>query len=138
MGPKYDPAPGVRQVLTGTPSVVQLAAVEEGGRLLARAGIDKLRAKSVALTGLAVRLHDEWLAPLGFELGTPRDPAKRGSHVSVRRADAAALCRTLIAEAGVVPDFRTPDSIRLGFAPAYTRFVDIWDGMERLRVLASS
>lgn len=138
MGPEYDPAPGIVQVLTGTPSIVQLAAVEEGARLLARAGIDALWAKSQALTALAVDLHDEWLAPLGFTLGTPRDPARRGSHVSVRRDDAAELCRRLIEEARVVPDFRPPNSIRLGFAPAYTRFVDIWDGMDRLRVLASS
>ena len=138
MGPRYDPAGGVVQLLTGTPSVVQLAAVEEGAALLARAGIERLREKSAALTSLAVSLFDEWLAPLGFALGTPRDPARRGSHVSVRRADAADLCRRLIDDAGVVPDFRTPDAIRLGFAPVYTRFVDVWDGMDRLRALASA
>ena len=135
MGPAYDPAPGAAQLLAGTPSVVQLAAVEEGVRLLARAGIDRLRAKSVALTTLAVERFDDWLVPLGYVLGTPRDPARRGSHVSVRRADAAAVCAELIATARVVPDFRTPDSIRLGFAPAYTRFVDVWDGIDRLRCL---
>jgi kynureninase len=138
MGPRYDPAPGIRQVLAGTPSVIQLAAVEEGARLLARAGIGALRQKSFSLTGLAVDLFDEWLAPLGFTLGTPRDPARRGAHVSVRRADAADLTRRLIDEAGVVPDFRTPDSIRLGPAPVYTRHVDVWDGIDRLRMLASA
>jgi kynureninase len=138
MGPSYDPSPGAMQVLTGTPSVVQLACVEEGVQLLARATIDKLRAKGVALTSMAVDLFDRWLEPLGFSLGTPRDPGRRGSHVSVRRADARELCLRLIAEQRVVPDFRTPDSVRLGFAPAYTRFTDVWDGMDRLRVLASS
>jgi kynureninase len=138
MGPTYDPAAGAMQVLTGTPSVVQLACVEEGAQVLARATIAKLRAKSVALTSLAVQLHDEWLAPLGFDLGTPRDAERRGSHVSVRRADARELCRRLIAEQQVVPDYRTPDSVRLGFAPAYTRFTEVWDGMDRLRVLASA
>jgi kynureninase len=138
MGQGYHPAPGVAQLLAGTPSVIQLAAVEEGVRLLARAGIEALHAKSQRQTALAVERFDEWLAPLGFTLGTPRDPGRRGSHLSVRRADAAELTRRLIDEAGVVPDFRTPDSIRLGFAPLYTRFVDVWDGMDRLRALASA
>jgi kynureninase len=135
MGPGYDPAPGIAQFLVGTPAVVQLAAVEEGVCLVARAGIDRLREKSMYLTELAIELHDDWLAPLGFTLGTPRDPGRRGAHVSLRRADAAELCGRLVAEAAVVPDFRTPDSIRLGFAPLYTRFVDVWDGLDRLRKL---
>ncbi|HEV7887215.1 MAG TPA: hypothetical protein VGO92_06620, partial [Acidimicrobiales bacterium] len=133
MGPRYDPAPGLAQMLVGTPSIVQVAAVEASAQVLARAGIGPLRDKSELLTELAVDLFDEWLAPAGFELGTPRDPARRGSHVSVRRSDAAELCARLMAEADVVPDFRTPDAIRLGLAPAYTRFVDVWDGMDRLR-----
>jgi kynureninase len=138
MGQGYDPAPGVGQLLGGTPSVIQLAAVEEGVRLMARAGIEALHAKSQRQTALAVERFDDWLAPLGFTLGTPRNPDRRGSHVSVRRPDAAALTRRLIDEAGVVPDFRTPDSIRLGFASIYTRYVDVWDGMDRLRALASA
>jgi kynureninase len=136
MGPAYDPASGIRQQLAGTPNVVGLVSVEEGVRLLARAGIDRLRAKSVALCELAISLFDAWLAPLGFELESPRAAEQRGSHVSVRRDDARELCRRLLEEAGVVPDFRTPDAIRLGFAPLSTRFVDVWDGMDRLRGLA--
>jgi kynureninase len=136
MGPRYEPAPGIGQFVVGTPAIVQLAAVDEGARLLARAGMEALRAKSVALTSMAVELFDGWLAPLGFELGTPRDPARRTDTCEPRRADAEHLCRRLIDEAAVVPDFRPPDSVRLGFAPAYTRFVDVWDGMDRLRGLA--
>ena len=134
MGPKYDPAPGIVQHLVGTPSVVGLVAVDEGVALLARAGMPALRAKSEALSALAVSLFDSWLAPMGFSLGTPRDPARRGSHVSICRGDAAGLCSALIA-GGVVPDFRAPDSIRFGLAPLYTRFVDVWDAFDRLRRL---
>jgi kynureninase len=97
------------------------------------AGIDAIRAKSVALTELLVGLHDEWLARLGFTLGTPRDPARRGSHVSLRHDDAWPITRTLIERAGVVPDFRGPDSIRLGVAPLYTTFTEIYDALDRLR-----
>ncbi|MDQ1444251.1 MAG: kynureninase, partial [Acidimicrobiaceae bacterium] len=135
MGPRYDPAPGMVQHVAGSPNVVGLVAVEEGARILARAGVGPLREKSIALTEFAIRLHDEWLAPHGFDLATPRDPARRGSHVSLRHPDARTICDLLIQEAGVVPDFRTPDVIRIGLAPLYTRFVDVFDGLSRLRAL---
>ena len=82
-----------------------------------------------------MNLHDAWLAGLGLELGTPRDPERRGSHVSLRHADAWQLCRALIERADVIPDFRDPDSIRFGLSPLYTRFVDAWDALDRLRRL---
>ena len=102
-------------------------------RLTAEAGIGALREKSIALCELIVELHDAWLAPLGFELGSPRDPQRRGSHVSLRHPQAWPITRALIERANVVPDFRGPDSIRLGVAPLYTRHVDVWDALDRLR-----
>jgi kynureninase len=138
MGPAYDPVPGVGRFLAGTPPILDLTAVEVGARLVAEAGIEALRAKSVELTELLVRLHDERLAPLGFELGSPRDSAQRGAHVSVRHADAWRICRALIERAEVVPDFRGPDSIRLGLPPLYSRFVDVWDLVDRLARLVES
>jgi kynureninase len=71
-------------------------------------------------------------------LGTPRDAARRGSHVAVCHADAWPICRALIERANVIPDFRGPDAIRLGVAPLYTRFVDVWDAMDRLRRLVEA
>ena len=115
--------------------MLDLAAVEEGVRLTADAGVPALREKSIALCELIVALHDARLAPLGFELGSPRDPWRRGSHVSVRHPEAWPICRALIERAAVVPDFRGPDTIRLGVAPLYTRFVDVWDAIDRLRGL---
>jgi len=132
MGPVYDPEPGVAKFLAGTPPVLGLTAVEVGARLVAEAGIGAIRAKGVALTGLAVELHDSRLAPLGFELGTPRDPARRGSHVSLCHPEAWRICRALIERANVVPDFRGPDSVRFGFPPLYTRFLDVWEAFDRL------
>jgi kynureninase len=131
----YDPMPGIGRFLAGTPPVLDLAAVEEGVRLTADAGIAAIREKSLALCELIVELHDAWLVPLGFALGSPRDGARRGSHVSVRHPEAWPICRALIERAGVIPDFRGPDSIRLGVAPLYTRFVDIYDALDRLRGL---
>ena len=132
----YDPLPGVSRFLAGTPPILQLAAVEEGVRVTAEAGIERIREKSVALTSLLVELHDAWLAPLGFSVGTPRDPTRRGSHVSLRHGKAWPITRALI-DARVTPDFRGPDSIRLGVAPLYTSFTDVWDALDRLRVIAS-
>jgi kynureninase len=138
MGPAYDPAPGITRFLTGTPNILGTVAVEEGVRLLADGGIVALREKSVALTGLVLDLADRWLAPLGFEVVTPRDPASRGGHVSLRHPEAFRVTRALIERAGVVPDFRGPDRVRLGPAPASTRFVDVYDGMARLRDLVAA
>jgi kynureninase len=131
----YDPEPSIRRFLAGTPPIVGLAAVEAGVRITAEAGIAALHAKAVALTELIVALHDAWLAPLGFELASPRDPARRGSHVAIRHPQAWQVTRALIERAGVVPDFRGPDTVRLGVAPLYTRHVDVWDAIERLRDL---
>jgi kynureninase len=137
MARDYDPAPDVSRFLVGTPTVLGVALVEEGAALLAEAGIRRLRAKGVALTELLVALHDAWLAPLGLTLASPRDPAARGSHVAVAHPDAYRICRALVETAGVIPDFRAPDRIRLGPAPISTRFTDVWDAMDRLRAIVA-
>jgi len=136
MGPTYAPRAGIAGWLVGTPPILGLAAVEEGVRLTAEAGIDGIRRKGAALTGYAIELFDAWLADAGFRLGSPREAERRGSHVSLLRTDAEDLTRSLIA-AGVVPDFRPPDGIRLGLSPLTTRFTDVWDGLSRLRQLAA-
>jgi kynureninase len=133
----YAPAAGIARFMAGTPPILVLAAVEEGVRVTAEAGIEALRAKSIAQSELLIALHDEWLAPLGFTLGSPRDPQRRGSHVSLNHPDAWPICRALIERADVIPDFRGPDSVRLGIAPLYTRFVDVWDAIDRLRDLVA-
>jgi kynureninase len=131
----YAPREGIARFLAGTPPILDLAAVEEGVRLTGEVGVPAIRAKSVALCDLIVALHDAWLAPLGFELGSPRDAVQRGSHVALCHPDAWPICRALIERAAVVPDFRGPDAIRLGVAPLYTGFADVWDALDRLRAL---
>ncbi len=136
MGHGFRAVGGIGAWLTGTPGILALAAVDEGAALTAEAGMDAVRAKSVALTEYAIALHDAWLAPLGFTLGTPREAARRGSHVAVRHRDARRLCARLIAR-GVIPDFREPDSIRLGLSPLTTSFGDVRTGIAALRELAA-
>ncbi len=136
MGQGYDPQPDMRAWLTGTPTILALAAVDEGVALVVEAGMDRIRAKSIALTEYAIELHDALLAPLGFRIGSPREASRRGAHVSLRRADAEKLCSDLMA-AGIGTDFRAPDSIRLGVSPLTTRYRDVWTAVTRLAELAS-
>ena len=130
----YAPAPGVRRFTVGTPPVLSLLAVEPGLDLLLEAGIDRVRATSVALTQYLIDLADARLTPLGFRVATPRDPERRGSHVTLAHRDAYRIARALTA-VGVIPDFREPDGLRLGVAPLYIGFEDVYEAVERLEAL---
>jgi kynureninase len=132
MGPRYEPAPGVGRFLTGTPPILGLFAVRAAIDVLLEAGLDRLWTKSQALTSLLVTLVEERLGPAGARLASPGDPARRGSHVSIAHPQAWPWCSALIERGLVVPDFRPPDTIRLGPAPLYTRFVDVYEAIERL------
>jgi kynureninase len=128
----YQPGAGVSRFLCGTPSILSLLAVEPGVDLLLEAGMEGLRAKSLRQTGYLIELFDQRLAPLGFSLGSPREDAQRGSHVSVRHPEGYRINRALIDELNVLPDFREPDNIRLGITPLYTTFSEIWEGVARI------
>jgi kynureninase len=132
MGPAYDPAEGVDRFAVGTPPVLAMAAVDVGARLSAEAGIERLAAKGRDLGELVIALADAWLADLGVTVASPREAARRGAHVSLAHPAAWQITQALV-DRGVVPDFRTPDRVRLGPAPLYTRFVDVWDAMDRFR-----
>lgn len=130
---EYTPAPGAQRFLVGTQPMISLLTMEAALEPMLAAGMDALRAKSILMTDYASFLTDEWLAPVGFILGSPRDPAERGSHISIRHPEGYRINRALIEEMNVIPDFREPDNIRLGFAPLYISFTDIWEGFDRIR-----
>jgi kynureninase len=132
MGQAYEPAPGIGRFLTGTPQIIGTVAVQEGARLLGEAGIGRLRAKAVALTGYLIGLADAWLAPHGVTVASPRRAERRGAHVTLAHPEAWRISQALI-QRGVIGDYRTPDRLRLGPAPAYTRFTDVWDALDILR-----
>jgi len=129
----YEPTEGVSRFLVGTPPVLSLMALEPALELTLEAGIERIRQKSVSLTSYLVYLVDTVLAPLGFRLGSPRNAARRGSHVSIRHPEGYRINRTLIEEMQVLPDFREPDNIRLGLAPLYTSFSEVWEAVDRVR-----
>ena len=129
----YEPAEGVARFLAGTPPILSLLALDAALDLTLEAGIERIRRKSVRLTSYLIYLVDTVLAPLGFRLGTPREPAQRGSHVSIRHPEGYRIAQALIEEMQVLPDFREPDNIRLGLAPIYTSFSEVWEAVDRVR-----
>jgi len=129
----YQPVPRITRFLTGTPTMLSLAAVEPSVELILEAGIDRLREKSVQQTEYLIALWEEMLKPLGVKLNSPRDAKCRGSHVSLGHPEGLRIDRALIEEMRVIPDFRFPDNIRLGIAPLYTSYADIYEGIARLR-----
>jgi kynureninase len=133
MGPDYQPRPDIGRMLIGTPSILALAAADAGISVSADAGIEAIATKAVALTGFGIDLCDQW----GLTTCTPRDASRRGGHVSVVHPEARQLCRRLIDECGVIPDFREPDIVRLGMSPLTTRFVDVYDGIEHIARLVA-
>jgi len=129
----YEPARDLSRFLVGTPPILSLAAAEAGVDLALEAGVDRARTKSVAQGEFLVRLWETLLEPCGVTLRSPREAARRGSHISFGHPEGLAIDRALIEEMDVIPDFRPPDVIRFGFAPLTTRFEDLTEGVARFR-----
>jgi kynureninase len=124
MEPRLTPADTAAAWQISTPSVLGAAALYGSLAMIREAGIEALREKSLALTSLLIELSDTHLSRLGFQVGTPREPALRGGHVALEHANAASITRALKAR-GVVPDFRPPNVIRLAPVPLYTCYRDV-------------
>jgi kynureninase len=132
MGPEYAPAGDIRQLLSGTPPVTSMLAMQGMLDLIEESGIEAVRAKSISLTELAVQAFDEVLAPLGVRLLSPRDPELRGGHLTIGHPDFQEVTRRLWAD-GIIPDFRFPDGIRLGLSPLSTSHVETVTGILAVR-----
>jgi kynureninase len=133
----YRPAAGIDRFLCGTPSILAMAALEAGLATFDGVAPEAVFAKGRALGDYAIALMDTRCAGRGFSLLSPRDAALRGSHISLAHAEAWPICQALVAR-GVIGDFRAPDALRLGFAPLYTRFVDVWQALETIREVVDS
>ena len=124
-GLTHKPVSTLRRFLSGTPPVLSLALIEVGVDLLLSAGMDALRAKSVQQTEYLLALWEAMLQPLGYTLNSPRDSARRGSHISLGHPEGLRINLALIRNCNVLPDFRYPDNIRIGIAPLYNTFADV-------------
>ncbi|MGY2077118.1 kynureninase [Blastococcus sp. SYSU DS0828] len=132
MGPEYVPAAGIRRFLSGTPPILGMIPVEDMLALIDRAGMPAVRAKSVELTEFAIAVADEVLSPLGVTVASPRDPERRGAHVTLEH-DAM---KTVVAELwrrGVIPDFRRPRGLRVGLSPLSTSFTEVATALAHVR-----
>jgi kynureninase len=125
--PGYTPVPGVGRFLAGTPPMLSFAGLQASLELWQDIDLHQVRAKSVALAELTIARGDL----LGLDLATPREAARRGSHVTFRHPDGYAVVQALI-ERGVIGDFRAPDHMRFGLTPLYTSYCDVWDAMDAL------
>ncbi|WP_224766444.1 kynureninase [Nocardioides campestrisoli] len=134
MGPGYRAAPGIRGFVSGTPSVVGMLALQDMLDLVEEAGLSAVRAKSVALTEYAVALSDAWLASLGVGLGSPRDPALRGGHVTLTHPRMREVVAALW-QRDVLPDYREPHGLRVGLSPLSTSYEEVHRGLSLVRDL---
>jgi kynureninase len=137
MGPGYTQAGGQRGLLSGTPPILAMLPLLAALALVEEVGMTAIRAKSVALTSYTLDLVDTWLVPLGVTVASPRAADQRGGHVTVQRAGFRALLDKLWA-AGVLPDYREPDAIRIGLSPLSTSFVEVHRGLRLLADLTGA
>jgi kynureninase len=133
LDPTYAPAPGVERARIGTPSVLSMRSLDAALDVFDGITLADVRAKSQALTSLVITYADA----LGVPVATPRDPERRGSQVALQLPGAYEVTQALIAR-GVIGDFRAPDLLRLGFAPLYLSFTEVWDAMDTLRIVLES
>jgi kynureninase len=129
--PGWRPAEGILRAQVGTPPILALAALEVGIDLALEADLAQVRRKSERLCDLFQALALEMCGGHGLALVSPREAALRGSQVCFAHGQGYAVMQALIAR-GVVGDFRAPDILRFGFAPLYTRYVDVWDAASAL------
>ena len=138
MGPHFEKAEGIRGFQIASPSIIGIRGVMVAFEMIAEAGIDVIASKAAIGTQMMIDLYDEWLAPLGYTLLTSRNPQERGGHISIGHPDAARICIALRKFANVIPDYRTPNAIRLAMAPLPTSYVEVWDGFQRIRDLTET
>ena len=138
MGPDFEKAQGIRGFQIASPSLIGLRCIKSAFTMIEEAGIGAISEKAAIGTEMMIQLYDAWLAELGFTLLTSRNPQERGGHISLGHPDAARICVALREFADVIPDYRTPNSIRLAIAPLPTSYVEVWDGFARIRDLVAS
>ena len=131
MGPGYAPAKGIRRFISGTPPILGMVAMQSMLELVEEAGIEAIRAKSVALTSYAVELADTTLPEV--TLASPRDPEQRGGHVTLHHDRMRAVTARLW-ERDVIPDYRDPGGLRIGLSPLSTSFDEVERGMDAVRI----
>lgn len=138
MGADFIRAKNIRGFQIASPSLMGIRCVQAAFEMIKEAGIKRISEKAEIGTELMIGLYEAWLKPLGFSLNTPRDAQSRGGHISLVHPDAEKICVAMRVMANVIPDYRTPNSIRLAISPLTTSFTEVWDGFYRMKELVES
>ena len=138
MGPEFEKDQSIRGFQIASPSLMGLRSIKSAFEMIEEAGIAAIEKKAAAGTSMMIALFDQWLAPLGFTLNTPRDAKMRGGHVSLVHSEAERISIALRKFANVIPDYRVPNSIRLAISPLATSYVEVYDGFQRIRDLVAA
>jgi kynureninase len=138
MGPEFQREDSIRGFQIASPSLMGLRCIKSAFAMIEEAGIENIENKAARGTEMMIELFDEWLAPLGFTLNTPRDPKQRGGHISLVHPEAEKIAIALRQYANVIPDYRVPNSIRVAISPLATSYTEVFDGFQRLRDLVST
>ncbi|MHA7156232.1 kynureninase [Arthrobacter sp. TMN-50] len=131
MGADFEPAAGIRRIVSGTPPIIGMLAMQDMLGLLGEVGMQAIRAKSIALTSFAVDGVEELMAGTGVVVASPRNPQQRGGHLTIDHPAFRDLVPELWTK-GVIPDYRNPAGIRLGLSPLSTSFEETYLGIERI------
>jgi kynureninase len=137
MARELDPAPDAGRLQVGTPHILSMASLLGTLKLIAEAGIERIRLKSLRLTAFLMELADARLAQFGFRVITPREEQRRGGHVSLAHPEALRICKALRGE-GVIVDHRPPNLVRLGPSPLVTSYADCCEAIRRLETIMQS
>ncbi|MHB1090661.1 MAG: kynureninase/PvdN C-terminal domain-containing protein, partial [Ilumatobacteraceae bacterium] len=138
MAQGFDRTPSIRGFQIASPSIIGLRCVQTAFAMINEASLPAIAAKAAKGTELMVALHDAWLARLGCSMVTPRDPTRRGGHITIRHPEARRISESLRRFANVVADFRRPDCLRLAISPLATSYVEVWEGFNRLHELIAT
>ena len=138
MGPDFEKDNSIRGFQIASPSIIGLRCVNSSFAMIEEAGISEIEKKAALGTSMMIELHDEWLAPLGFSLLTPREAIRRGGHITIAHPHAERISIALRKYADTVADYRTPNSIRLAISPLATSYCEVFDGFARIRDLVST
>jgi kynureninase len=132
MGSEFEKAEGMRGFQIASPSILGLRCVKTSFEMIKAASLRTISEKAAIGTSLMIEMFDELLAPLGFELTTPRDSNKRGGHISIHHLEAEKIARGLRIDKNVIPDYRVPNCIRLAISPLTNSYEEIWEGFIRI------
>ena len=138
MGPTFERDESIRGFQIASPSLMGLRCIKTSFEMIEEAGINEIEKKAAQGTAMMIELYEQWLAPLGFTLNTPRNHNQRGGHISLVHPEAEKIAIALRKFANVIPDYRVPNSIRVAISPLATSYVEVYDGFQRIRDLVST